>query len=66
MSYKLYRGAWFKTEEEAKAFLKKNGGVLYKNVPRSRTKTDHQIAGAMFGFDANEYKYSVNWTEFKD
>ena len=58
-----YRAKWFKDEEEAKAFKKAHGGVLYKNVPKSRTKRDHIITSIMMGFDPNEFKYSVNWTE---
>ena len=56
-----YNGRWFKTEEEAKAFQKEHGGALYKNTPRSRTKRDHEIASMTFGFDPDEYPYSVNW-----
>ena len=58
-----YMCRWFKTLEEAQKFQKEHGGVLYKNIPRSRTKKDHQLAGYMFGFDSNEYKFSVNWNE---
>lgn len=61
-----YMCRWFKTEEEAKVFQKKNGGVLYKNIKRSRTKQDHLIAAIMFGFDPEEFRYSVNWNEFID
>ena len=63
MSDIIYRGKAFKTEAEAKKFQKEHGGVLYKNVPRSRTKQDHILAAYMFHFDPEEYRYSVNWNE---
>lgn len=59
----MYYAKWFKTEEEAKRFQKEHGGALYKNVPKSRTKRDHEIASYMFGFDKDEYPYSVNWNK---
>lgn len=61
-----YMCRWFKTLEEAQRFQKEHGGVLYKNIPRSRTKRDHHLAGYMFGFDSEEYKFSVNWNEFEE
>lgn len=56
-----YMAKWFTNEDEAKKFQKENGGVLYKNVPRSRTKRDHLVTAAMMGFDPVEFPYSVNW-----
>lgn len=58
-----YMCKWFIDEESAVKFQKEHGGVLYKNVPRSRTKKDHLYAGMVFGFDAEKYPYSVNWNE---
>ena len=49
--------------QEAQKFQKSNGGVLYKNIPRSRTKKDHLYAGMVFGFDTEKYPFSVNWNE---
>lgn len=57
----MYYAKWFKTEAEAKAFQKQHRGVLYKNTPRSKTKTSHMITATMMGFDPNVYPYSVNW-----
>lgn len=60
---RTYHARWFKTEAEAKAFLnKRHYGALYRNVKYSHTKHDHIVASKMFGFDPDEYPYSVNWT----
>jgi len=61
-----YKAKPFKTLEEAQEFKKKHGGVLYKDVPRSRTKKDHLLAAQMFGFNAEKYHFSVNWNEVID
>jgi len=58
----MYVGKWFKTKDEAIAYQKTHGGALYKNEKYSRTKKDHLIAGMMFEFDPEEYKYSLHWT----
>lgn len=57
----MYLCKWFKDKEEAKKYHKSHGGAFYRNEPYSRTKKDHLEAAAMFGFDPNEFKYSVNW-----
>lgn len=57
----MYYARWFKNEEDAKKFQKEHGGVLYKNVPKSRTKRDHLDTATMMGFDPEEFRYSVNW-----
>lgn len=62
---RIYRGEWFKTREEAEARQKELGyGVIYSNAKYSKTKRDHTIAAMMFGFDPNEYPYSLNWNQF--
>lgn len=58
----MYYAKWFKDEAEAKKFQKKNGGVLYKNVPKSRTRKDHILTSVMMDFDPEEFPYSVNWS----
>ena len=63
MSNIRYMCKWFENEEDAKKYQKENRGVLYKNVPRSRTKKDHLYAGMIFGFNPEAYPYSVNWNE---
>lgn len=45
---KMYMYHFFKTEQEARAFQKKQGlGALYKNTPKSRTKESYMIEAAM-------------------
>lgn len=63
---RTYHAKWFKTEKAAKAFQKSHGGALYRNVKYSKTQHDHRIAAAMFGFDPEEYPYSVNWTHITE
>lgn len=60
----MYRAAWFRTLEEAKAYQKnEHHGALYKGTKGSVTRTDHYMAAAMFEFDPEEFPYSVNWNE---
>lgn len=63
----MYMWQFCKTEEEAKAFAKKNGrGVIYKNIPRSRTKTDYKVTLQMAEKPevfSEEYPYVVCWNE---
>ena len=50
---------WFKTEAEAKAYMKKRGGNLAKNIPRSHTRKEHSQWASYFGFDPDESPYTV-------
>ena len=46
----MYYSKFFATESDAKAFQKKQGyGVLYKNTPRSRTRSDYRTEALMRG-----------------
>lgn len=38
-----YNNKFFGTREEAKAFQKEHGGVIYSDTPRSKTKSSFQI-----------------------
>lgn len=55
----MYYGNWFKNEVDARNFQKEHGGILSKNTPRSRSKREHYDNAAMFGFNPDEFKYSV-------
>jgi len=55
----MYYGNWFKTKEDAERFQKEHGGALAKNEPRSHSKREHLENAQMFGFDPDEFKYSV-------
>ncbi len=61
-----YYYKFFKTEEEARTFQKENGGALYKNTPRSRTKRSYAVEAGMAGVDPNgdfckERPYVIAW-----
>ena len=55
----MYYGNWFKEKQDAINFQKEHGGILCKNEPRSRSKYEHYDNASMFGFDPEEFKYSV-------
>lgn len=38
-----YNNKFFGTKDEAKAFQKEHGGVIYSNIPRSRTKSNYLV-----------------------
>ncbi len=54
---------WFRTEEGAKAYQKKHGGIICRNVPRSHTKSYHLQAASALGFNPDDFKYSVHKNE---
>lgn len=63
----MYYNRFFKTREEAREFQKENGGVLYSNTPKSRTKKNFRAEMAV-AFDArrevvdgNATPYCVAW-----
>lgn len=60
----LYARKFFKTKEAAKAFQKAHGGVLYADVPNSRTRQDYAIEAALGGLTASQREarpYCVAW-----
>ena len=68
MSQKIYRNKFFKTEEEAVAFQKVNGGALYRNVKYSHTKDDYMIEAKQIACLSDEFiaehPYCVAWNQF--
>ena len=64
-----YNNRFFKTREEAKAFQKENGGVIYSHVPYSRTKRDflYEMAVALDArgeiVDKVKTPFCVAWNE---
>lgn len=58
----------FKTKDEAKAFVKKHGGLLTTRelTPSGRKPTSYQdyMCAVIFGgLDENKYPYCVQWNE---
>lgn len=57
----------FKTEDEAKAFQKKHGGLLTKAFTKSGRKSstyrDYMFAVKLGGLDEKKYPYCVQWRE---
>ena len=68
MSQKIYRNKFFKTEEEAVAFQKVNGGALYRNVKYSHTKDDYMVEAKQIACLSDEFidehPYCVAWNQF--
>ena len=65
----MYNNKFFATREEAKAFQKEHGGVMYSCTPKSRTKKDFRME-MIVAFDArtevvnpNATPYCVAWNE---
>lgn len=65
----MYNNKFFATREEAKAFQKEHGGVIYSATPKSKTKRDFRTEMCI-AFDArmevvnpNETPYCVAWNE---
>ena len=59
---------FFATEEEAKTFQKEHGGVMYRNVPRSRTKQSYMTElwyGDEPAYWATEKPYCIAWNEIE-
>ena len=57
----------FRTEEEAKAFVKSHGGLLTKAYTKSGRKsgtyTDYMFAVKLGGLDDKTYPFCVQWRE---
>lgn len=51
---------FFRTEAGARKYQKDYGGMICKNVPRSRSKADHLIAAAALGVDGQKFPFSVH------
>lgn len=67
-----YNNKFFRTRDEAFAFQKENGGAVYSNMPRSRTKGDF-LAEVVVAYDARheivdvkETPWCVAWNETED
>ena len=64
-----YNNKFFATKEEAQAFQKEHGGVLYSDTPRSKTKRAFQIEkvvafdARMEVVDGTKTPYCVAWNE---
>lgn len=61
----MYKWKAFETKEDAKAFQKKHGGVLY-DLDKDRRKQERgkfPDALAVIYNTSNNYKYSVEWNE---
>lgn len=63
-----YCNRFFATKEEAVAFKKSHGGVLYSGVKGSRTKTDYRtelciLNPSNYEQYTTEYPYVVAWNE---
>lgn len=56
-----YNNKFFHTREEAKAFQKDHGGVIYSHTPHSRTKRDFR-AEMTVAFDARHEIVDINKT----
>ena len=52
---------WFVEEKDAVKCAKAHNVKAYKNKPKSRTKYRHLSLAKVFGFDGEEFKYSVIW-----
>lgn len=65
----MYMAKWFTTEEEAKKFQKEQGfGALYKNTPRSRTRSNYETEALMRGHApgsdfCTRFPFVVAWNE---
>lgn len=59
----MYYNRFFKTLEDARAFQRIHGGVLYSNVPRSRTKQDYKAEMAV-ALDARQEVVNPEDTPF--
>lgn len=60
----LYAQKFFKTKEKAQTFQKKHGGVLYADVPGSRTRNDYRVEACLAELPEIERKarpYCVAW-----
>lgn len=65
----LYAHKFFKTKENAKAFLRKHGGALYSNAPGSCTKQDYLTEAAMAEMtekQREERPFCVAWNVVDD
>ena len=52
----MYYGHWFKEEKDAKEYVKEHGGRLSSTT---KNKRDHYDNAEMFGFNPEEFKFSV-------
>ena len=60
----LYANKFFKTEKAAKEFQKKHGGVLYADVPGSKTRESYRVEACMEELPESERMarpYCVAW-----
>lgn len=57
----MYNNRFFKTREEAKAFQKENGGAIYSDTPKSKTKRSF-CAEMAVAFDARREVVNPNKT----
>lgn len=55
-----YKAKGFKTEEEAKEWQEKHGGIIYSKRKNGQLHLESAILNS---FDPFEFPYSVNWTE---
>lgn len=65
-----YANKFFRTEEQAKKFIKKNkGGVLYKNTKGSHSKREFAIEACIANISSEvkqSHPYCVAWNIWKD
>lgn len=62
----MYMHKFFKTETEARAFRKSNGGAMYSGKPGSKTRQSYTVEACMAGLTEAQMKespYCVAWNE---
>lgn len=54
----------FESLDSAKAWVKEKGyGVIYTNLPHSKTQKDWAVSCEMIGLDKEKNPVTVNWNE---